>query len=295
MKYSILFPYYKRPELQSSLVSFLHHYSRNDYEVVIVEDLANAEDAASHIKLFEIINKFKDKMNIVYVLDDLRSFNSANKYNVGFLNSTGDFIILSNPETAHEVNILNELDKEFSANPNNYIVCACKSLFLSKPILDVFDDIRNNKMNIWYQHTKHRNKQYHFCSAISRQNFVAVGGFDERYCSGIAYEDDSFIERVRRNKICIKNRDDLLTIHIDHDKSYASGKSNLIEINRNLFETQTKNNDFFEPNKINDRKPIKKVEPIRPPMVVIRKPSETSINQLSSYVEPRYQHLAPRL
>jgi GT2 family glycosyltransferase len=281
IKYSIILPYYKRPELESSLISFLHHYSnRFDYEVIIIEDLVNSEDQNSHSKLIEIFNKFKSKINIHVCLDTLRSFNSANKYNIGFLNSSGKFIILSNPETIHEVDVLSGLDNEFNDNQNNYIICSCKSLFLINSIINNFDEMKNNKFNMWYQHTQHRNMQYHFCSAISRSNFIKVGGFDERYCNGIAYEDDSFKERVKRNGINFINRDDLITIHIEHDRSYTSGRTNLIDVNKNLFEHQKSTNDFFAPNKINSIKP--KTAKL-----------ESNINQLSSYVDQGFEHLAP--
>ena len=125
MKYSFLFPYYKRESFKSTLISFLHHYSgRDDYEVIVIEDIVNHETPEHHEKLLQIIDEFKDRIKIVLCLDTLKSYNSAKKYNIGFKSSSGQFIILSNPETFHVANILNGLDGEFEKNPNNYIICS---------------------------------------------------------------------------------------------------------------------------------------------------------------------------
>lgn len=47
-----------------------------------------------------------------------------------------------------------------------------------------------------------------------------VEGFDEDYQFGIAYDDNDFINRVRRAKLRIIERDDLLTIHIGHGPAH---------------------------------------------------------------------------
>ena len=257
IKYSIILPYYKRPELKSTLVSFVYHYSnRKDYQVMVVEDSKNYEDQESHNQLHNIINEFRGIINIDCIVDNVVSYCPSRKYNIGFLNTYGQFILLSNPETPHETNILAGLDSEFDSNPNNYIVCSCKNCFLDKPIVDNFQEILNNRIDIWYQHSNIRNKLYHFCSAISRENYIKIGGFDERYMLGMAYDDDSLVERIKRNGINIKTRDDLISIHINHSREYQDNKSELITRNRDLFYKQMDTNDFYEPNRINDRSRI---------------------------------------
>jgi hypothetical protein len=251
MKYSFLLPYCKRNSFRSSLISFVYHYSqnpyypRNDFEVVVIEDITNKESATHHNELMAIIDEFKDKINIVYCLDEFRSHNSAKKYNVGFKNSTGQFMVLSNPETFHEVDILSGFDEEFSINPNSYIICSCRAMTFAKPSIDTFEEYRNSQFFRWYQHSRMNNRCLHFCSALSRENFIRVGGFDERYCSGIAYEDDSFRHRVQANGIPFVLRDDLIVIHIEHERGYLEQNQLLYAFNGNLWSQHLQTNDFF--------------------------------------------------
>ena len=247
MKYSFLLPYCKRDSFESSLISFLHHYSeRKDYEIVLIEDISNHEDQGHHDNLLNIIKKYESLINMVYCFDDYRSYNSAKKYNIGFGKSTGEFLILSNPETFHKENVLKGLDEEFSKDPGVYVMCSCQAVHFNNPVIASFDDYNKCRWDMWYQHSQHNNRMLHFCSAISRENFLKVGGFDERYCRGIAYEDDSLRERIRLNNIPLIYRDDLITLHIEHSRQYLYDNKVLHDLNRDLYRNQQITNDFFE-------------------------------------------------
>jgi hypothetical protein len=187
MKYSLLMPYWKRPEIRHTFESFVHHYTsyRNDFEVIIIEDLRSKEDETAHKELLNIIDEYKDKFKIVYCLDNLRSYNSARKYNVGFEASSGKFIITTNPECFHEANVLAGLDKEFEVDANGYIVCSCKAVRFKVPVRQFDEMIKNNEMIMWYQHTAVNNRKLHFCSAMSRANYQKIGGFDDVKDNGI--------------------------------------------------------------------------------------------------------------
>jgi len=252
-KYSFLLPYCKRDSFESTLISFLHHYeNRKDYELVIIEDLANSEDQPHHNQLLDIIKKYKDKINIVHCLDDFRSYNSAKKYNVGFKKSSGQFIVLSNPEIFHQENILKGLDEEFYENPDSYVVCSCQAINFPESGIKKFEEFSNCRKGcdyhkiLWYQHSNFCNRMLHFCSALSRNNFKKIGGFDEKYCNGIAYEDDSFLKRVAYNGISVKTRDDLITLHIEHCRKYLDDNRDLYKHNGLLFSQQIAKHDFFE-------------------------------------------------
>jgi hypothetical protein len=247
MKYSFLLPYCKRDSFESSIISFLYHYSdRNDYELVIVEDLASSEDQGHHDKLLDIIKRYESKINMVYCLDNFRSYNSAKKYNIGFKKSSGDFIVLSNPETFHTVNILAGFDQEFSNNPLAYIVCSCLAVDFPKQVIDKYEDHSQSRIIQWYQHSNFNNRMLHFCTALSRENYVRTGGFDEKYCAGIAYEDDCFLKRVQINGIPIAIRDEFITLHIEHSRQYLHDNQDLYRRNAQLYTMQLATHDFFE-------------------------------------------------
>lgn len=231
-------PYFKRPSLRFSLGSFIHHYSdRNDFEIVIVEDSKNATSDSLHTELLSIIDTFKDKMPIKHIVDPKVSFNPASKYNRGAEVALGSIIVLTNPETPHVINILGEIDKEnFS---NLYVVCACLSVDLLEDKGDILNSVFNPVQ--WYQHTQHRASNYHFCSAISKENYLKIGGFNELFSGGIGYDDDNFVKRVQAAQLLIQSRDDLITYHIEHGRDYSidsSTRRKLEEINREIWRSQ---------------------------------------------------------
>lgn len=223
MKYSILLPYYKRPELWNTLRSFVDKYSdRNDYEVIVIEDSKNADDSNDHFLLLDTIKCFKNELSIRHFMDDVESFNPAHKYNLGFAGSKGKFIVLSSPEIKHESDVLGGFDKALEEDPNAYYVCACQAVDGDKP-------------PIWYQHSIHRNVLFHFCSVMSQENFIKIGMFDEAYCAGIGFDDEDLVYRLIQNGIKICPKDDLLVTHIEHSREYMSNYKDLIEINRNIY------------------------------------------------------------
>jgi GT2 family glycosyltransferase len=70
---------------------------------------------------------------------------------------------------------------------------------------------------------------------MSKANYLKIGGFDERYCAGIGFEDEDFVDRVEGKGIRIVTRDDLVTAHLEHDKEYIDSHRDLVEVNRNIF------------------------------------------------------------
>lgn len=247
MKYSILMPYCRRESLKSTLLSFVHHYSeRKDFEVLIIEDIKNFEKEEDHKFLLSMIEPFKDTLTINIVKDDLHCYNPSRRFNLGYKASKGQYLIITNPEIFHEVNILKGLDEEFSKAPDDYIVCSCKAVAYAKQSFDTFEEHSQGTPLQWIQHSISLNRLFHFCSAISRSNYAKVGGFDEKYCAGIAYDDNCFVERVIINGITIRPIDALSTIHIEHNRDYQDYNKELWRSNGELFTQQRYTNDFFE-------------------------------------------------
>jgi len=222
MKYSIILPYYKRPEILSPLLtSFVQWYEkRTDYEAVFILDLKN--NSADRDMFFQNLEPFWNKIRLMVVDNDLYTYNSCRAYNVGVKNCTGEFVVLTSPECKHKTNILSGLDECFAMNRNSYVVCACESINPDGSFVQ------------WYQHTQHNNRLLHFCSAISKFNYITtVKGFDEDYIYGIAYEDDEWLARVKTSNIPLIARDDLLVSHIEHPRAYLT--ETLVDINRQLY------------------------------------------------------------
>jgi GT2 family glycosyltransferase len=225
MKYSIILPYYRRPELALTLESFMQQYKgRNDYEIVIVEDAKNRDCMVDFFTLRFILSQYKN-LKIQLLEDTSRAFCPAHRFNMGVAAATGRYVVLSNPEVYHKNDVFAVFDFAFDRHPDSYVVCACKNM-------------RGRKFLSWYQHSVHNNNCYHFCSVMSRQNFERVGGFDERYTGGIGYDDCNFIGRIRRIGMRVFPLDEAMTVHVEHKKEWLKNNDKLVLRNKTIYEHQ---------------------------------------------------------
>ena len=129
-KYSFLMPYYDRAkQFKNTINYFKHFYSdRDDWEIILVEDLKNTEDEKKHSDLLEIIEYAKD-FNITHLnYERADCYNPAEMFNIAAKNAKGDFLIITNPEMLHESNLLSGFDKKLLEKPEDYIVCCCKAV-----------------------------------------------------------------------------------------------------------------------------------------------------------------------
>lgn len=207
IKYSILMPYYNRHiQLVETLQSF-QQYKRDDFEVILIEDDKNVQNAVYHQLLLKIIHQF-NTIKITHLRHLEASISPVTMFNMAAKVAKGQYLILTSPECRHEVDILSGLDIEFDNNIKSYVICACQSLN------------KNDSFHMWYQHSIHRNAKYHFCSAISRSSYFLIGGFDEQYKDGYCFDDDDFRDTIKKEGIPFVERDDLFVSHQAHDKGY---------------------------------------------------------------------------
>lgn len=231
-KYSLIMPYLNRlSQFRRTLQSLVYHYAgREDFEVVVVEDSKNQDSVHT------LIDEFRGQGIVIRLVKTGREDgpNPAPLFNVGVAVCRGQFVVLTNPECLHMTNVLAVLDREFRADSNVYVVCACRhvkpeSSFMS-PDAFQWQDI------MWYQHSSHRNLRYHFCSALPKDWYQRVGGFDERYADGISYDDDDFRDRVERSGIRVVVTDEALVFHQEHGKYRPSGWKGLLARNEGIYE-----------------------------------------------------------
>lgn len=218
MKYSFLLPYFNRAvQFRETLKTFRTFYgARNDWELIVVVD-AKSPDIPD-------ISGFR----ALVLTQKVPTSNPCQSYNKAALAAMGDIFIVTNPEVRHDTDILAGLDAIFAVNSNAYVVCACEALD------------RKGRHFMWYQHSQRRNCCYHFCTAITRPNWFHVGGFDERYADGIAYDDNDFRESVRAAGLDFVMRDDLKTTHLWHPKPHLElpNKSELEARNKAIYEAK---------------------------------------------------------
>jgi GT2 family glycosyltransferase len=233
VKYSLIMPYYKRStQLRSTLMSLERIYpQRHDYEVILINDAKCAVVNQENYLLKNLIKEFSPKINIRVVQGgSLDSWNPAAAFNQGVEMANGDYMIITNPECVHRSNVLGGLDEEFAKNPNCYVVCSCFAI--KETDLNPGDKLPPGH---WYQHSQYRNVEVHFCSALSRETYEAIGGFDEEYAKGMGFDDDDFRQRLRRAKVPFVHRDDLVVIHLAHPNNKP----------HNYLELHTKNKKYY--------------------------------------------------
>ena len=226
MKYSFLMPYYDRiVQLKNTLESFRRFYSsrRSDYEVVIIENGKNFVDVQMHLDLISTSVQFAD-IPMKVVKTNIKPQNPAPLFNMGARMAHGDIFILTNPECKHAADVLSGLDQEFDDGVNDkYVVCACESL------------LKDGSHHMWYQHSQHRNKLYHFCAAIHNSTYWMLGGFPDEFADGYCYDDDAWIWKVQNAGLNIVTRDDLLVQHQWHTKHRPENWKELLERNKQRY------------------------------------------------------------
>jgi len=227
IKYSFIMPYYDRHvQLGKTLNTFWALYgSRTDYEIILIEDAKNAGNVTLHRNFVNTLMHFRTRINVRSMDFPKVGYNPAPLINFGVSYAKGTYIVLTNPECYHTVDILSGFDKAFAEDSDCYIVCGCKSL------------TQHGTFHMWYQHSQYRNNCLHFCTAISRALFNLIGGFPSQFGDGYAFDDDAFRELLISKEIRFVLRDDLLVIHQHHSKIRPANWHTLWKKNKQLYET----------------------------------------------------------
>ena len=239
LEYNIIMPYMDRPVLlHNTLVSLYHWYgARDDWEIIIVQDSKCAYPA----DLQDVVDIWTRRGLDIRVVDQEApdSYGPSLLFNRGVAECRGRYIILTSPEIYHEANILAGLDKEFEANPDQYVICSCMNRTRPRVNRKIkrYGDLQGEASQ-WIQHSVHRPARYHFCSALSKALYLQAGGFDERFAAGFCFDDDDFRESVIKAGIPITQRDDLLTTHQWHGHCAVPDKMARWNRNKALYESK---------------------------------------------------------
>lgn len=220
---SIVMPYFNRRQLLLRTLSGFKSY-KEDFEVVIVDD-------ASTYPIGDIPGMFPFDIKLIRIEQkDKKHVNPCIGFNIGIRHSTGDKVILQNPECAHVGDVLGYINKNLGEN--DYMSFACYSLGPreSKLVtensaidLDILvkslphrsaDKVGGN--NSWYNHSVIRPRAYHFVSAITRNALYDINGFDERFATGSGWDDDDLIRRIRIKGMDVKIVDEPYSVHLWH-------------------------------------------------------------------------------
>ncbi|WP_278379073.1 glycosyltransferase family 2 protein [Chryseobacterium arthrosphaerae] len=273
MKISIVTAYYNRKKLFENTLSSIVSQSPDpsmELEVIAVDDGSDEEE-----RLEDLTEQYPFLKVIRLEKADKWYFNSCIPFNIGFREAKGDIVILQNPECLHYGDVLKYTQKHI--NDSNYISFSCFSLGiestdnlhtllespekLQKLMADNNVGYIGDGLDCWYNHSVTNPKGYHFCSAITKKNLYDLGGFDERFARGIAFDDNEFLHRVKLKGLQIEIIDQPIVLHQNHYQkiSYTTDKNllddetyqkrlKLAEKNRILFELVTKSDKPWRAN-----------------------------------------------
>ncbi|WES95956.1 glycosyltransferase family 2 protein [Chryseobacterium arthrosphaerae] len=273
MKISIVTAYYNRKKLFENTLSSIVSQTPDpsmELEVIAVDDGSDEEE-----RLEDLTEQYPFLKVIRLEKADKWYFNSCIPFNIGFREAKGDIVILQNPECLHYGDVLKYTQKHI--NDSNYISFSCFSLGiestdnlhtllespekLQKLMADNNVGYIGDGLDCWYNHSVTNPKGYHFCAAITKKNLYDLGGFDERFARGIAFDDNEFLHRVKLKGLQIEIIDQPVVLHQNHYQkiSYTTDKNllddetyqkrlKLAEKNRILFELVTKSDKPWRAN-----------------------------------------------
>lgn len=235
---SIVTAYHNSKDLLITTLKTIANSSVKDVEFVLVDDCSSeehrVEDLVSDFPFLRVIRlEKKDKWYV----------NPCVVFNIGFKEAKGDIIILQNPECLHIGDVLERASK---IKKGEYLSLGCYSINQTKTkMIKSLDVVNNgNLLNIvepspggvradgdngWYNHSVYRPMGFHFCSVITKEDLNELGGFDERYAKGIAYDDNEILVRVKRMGLEVKFINNPFVVHQWH---YSSNNYQHLDANQ---------------------------------------------------------------
>ncbi len=222
---SIVTAYYNRKDLFQRTLASLEASAVSDFEVIAVDDGSDdshrLEDLTDRFPFLRVLRLEKDKKWY---------HNPCIPFNFGFRAARGDQIILQNPECLHTGDILDHV--RTSLAPGRYLTFGCYSI--DQEDTDSLDggpasiaalaaDVSTRTGRPmrdggpgWYNHSVENPRAFHFCCAIMKSDLERLGGFDERYGGGVAFDDNELIHRIRVSGMEVRFVDTPFVFHQYH-------------------------------------------------------------------------------
>jgi len=218
---SIVMAYYNRQAQLGHTLKTISRSAYKDVEIVIVDDFS-AEDEQPE----PICEQFPElNFRIIHMRDLVgRKYycNPCIPYNTGFKASTGDKIIIQNPECCHMGDVVSYTEENLTDSVYlSYHAYGCTKQDLQFLHKDEPVPMFSHKKARWYNHETERPVGFHFCNAITRKNLSQINGFDESYANGHNYDDAEILQRIKNLGLVLKFVADPWVIHQYHPKSYG--------------------------------------------------------------------------
>jgi hypothetical protein len=151
--------------------------------------------------------------------------NPALAQNIAVRSACGEYIILTSPEILHAKQNLNNLDKIENLEKKFIFGRVVEksetevfSLHFPFEVLHTID----SAITLCDWKTTLESYALYFIGVMKRKTFFKYGGIDEKYMSGIAYDDEDFGYRMKAvgDELVLEFHNEVCGVHLTHDRSY---------------------------------------------------------------------------
>ncbi|MEN6324661.1 MAG: glycosyltransferase family A protein [Syntrophomonas sp.] len=238
-KISVIIPTMQRSHLLKwNLYSLSKQIIPWDFETIVLND--GIQDETENI-----CEKHREQLNLKYVFTGQRNLPDnivwrvpGFAFNIGVKMSQGDILILCDAEMYHLNDTIAKLVAPLIDNPK----------LLGIPV--GYNDANSTFLNSLEEHNGNHNIDLNelengypkidsslpYLMSISKNEFLAIGGYDEDF-TGVAADDDDLVRRLRANG-CIHHQTDAQTIHLYHPRIYSGGGEGRWDFNLKLFRSR---------------------------------------------------------
>lgn len=170
--------HFNRPaELQAAVEMYDRIYPDLDLEISICDDGSLLPPTT--------------KGRVVSLPQKGHALNPCVPLNHAVRNSTGDVIVLTNPEIEHRDRVLDKM-VEALQEPNDYVMTGCRDTRRG----DWYAGPEAPRAPVGGRQPIPRGSYLHFCTMFRRELFDAVDGFDEEYRHVPGCEDNDWLWRL---------------------------------------------------------------------------------------------------
>lgn len=236
---SIVMAYWNRKQQLLNTLKSINQYG-HDFKMIIVDDASTDGQDITYLA--------SDKIKIV-TLKDKWWINPCIPYNIGFSMVDTDIVLIQNPESYHVGDVIGHALEHIQDGVYlNYSALALNGretdkITAGQDVNEVVAPYMQSSINVvdwdgngWYNHPVYRQEMFHFCSVITRKDLYDLGGFDERYANGSAFDDNEFLCRIRKRGLRIDMIENPFVVHQAHYPFYPGDVGELMSINAQKFE-----------------------------------------------------------
>lgn len=219
---SILITSFRRSHLlRWGLVSLAQQPLPQGCEIIILNDGVD-DDTES------VCREYRDRLNLKYVFTGQRNLGPEIKWrvpgyaiNIGAQMSKGQILVISCAEMFHLNDCVLQLTIPLLKNPKLMGIPVGRDDRDGSFLQALTGSGGRFDINAFYNDYPGLNIALPFLTSVSREEFFAIGGYDEDF-TGIGYDDDDLMSRLISNG-CRYYQTGAQTIHLYHERIWYNG------------------------------------------------------------------------